>query len=141
MIQRFREQAERAERLAKSVNDQQTCDALLNYARECREKTTHVTLPSLSRATSRSASAFEDNANEISVPPNQPGTAALCGNYRTDAALEAITMWRQGRIRLRQTAPCSTNKAAGRNMIDRRLRWGGSGRRAIARHLEAIVLL
>ena len=38
MIQSFREKAERAERLAKSINDQQTCDALLNYARECREK-------------------------------------------------------------------------------------------------------
>jgi hypothetical protein len=38
MIPSFREQAERAERLARSINDQQTCDALLNYARECREK-------------------------------------------------------------------------------------------------------
>jgi hypothetical protein len=38
MIQSFREKAERAERLARSINDQQTCDALLNYARECREK-------------------------------------------------------------------------------------------------------
>jgi hypothetical protein len=38
MIQSFREQAERAERLARSINDQQTYDALLNYARECREK-------------------------------------------------------------------------------------------------------
>jgi hypothetical protein len=38
MIQSFREQAEKAERLAKSINDERTCDALLNYARECREK-------------------------------------------------------------------------------------------------------
>ena len=38
MIQCFREQAERAERLARSINDRQACDALLNYARECREK-------------------------------------------------------------------------------------------------------
>jgi hypothetical protein len=38
MIQSFREKAERAERLARSINDQRTCDALLNYARECREK-------------------------------------------------------------------------------------------------------
>jgi hypothetical protein len=41
MIQSFREQAERAERLARSINDQRTCDALLMYARECREKETH----------------------------------------------------------------------------------------------------
>lgn len=41
MIQSFREKAERAERLAKSINDQQTCEALLNYARECREKAKH----------------------------------------------------------------------------------------------------
>jgi hypothetical protein len=38
MIQSFREKAERAERLARSINDQRTCDALLNYARECRGK-------------------------------------------------------------------------------------------------------
>ena len=38
MIQSFREKAERAERLARSFNDQRTCDALLNYARECRGK-------------------------------------------------------------------------------------------------------
>lgn len=37
MIQSFREKAERAERLARSINDQRTSDALLNYARECRE--------------------------------------------------------------------------------------------------------
>jgi hypothetical protein len=39
MIHGFREQAERAERLAKSIDDARTRDALLNYARECREKT------------------------------------------------------------------------------------------------------
>jgi hypothetical protein len=49
MIQSFREQAERAERLARSINDQQTCDALLNYARECREKAVHVAGASASR--------------------------------------------------------------------------------------------
>ena len=38
MVHSFRERAERAERLARSINDQQTCDALLHYARECREK-------------------------------------------------------------------------------------------------------
>jgi hypothetical protein len=38
MIQNFREQAERAERLARGVNDARTCEALLKYARECREK-------------------------------------------------------------------------------------------------------
>ena len=45
MMQSFREQAERAERLARSINDQQTCDALLNYARECREKAMHIGSP------------------------------------------------------------------------------------------------
>jgi hypothetical protein len=45
MIQSFREQAERAERLARSINDQQTCDALSNYARECREKAMHIASP------------------------------------------------------------------------------------------------
>lgn len=38
MIKDFREQAEKAERLAKTINDARTCDALLNYARECRQK-------------------------------------------------------------------------------------------------------
>jgi hypothetical protein len=38
MIKDFRDQAEKAERLAKSINDARTCEALLNYARECREK-------------------------------------------------------------------------------------------------------
>ena len=38
MIKNFQAQAETAERLARSINDRQTCDALLNYARECREK-------------------------------------------------------------------------------------------------------
>lgn len=38
MIKDFREQAETAERLAKCVNDARTCEALLKYARECREK-------------------------------------------------------------------------------------------------------
>lgn len=42
MIQSFREQAERAERLAKSIDDARTRDALMNYARECREKMMHV---------------------------------------------------------------------------------------------------
>jgi hypothetical protein len=45
MMQSFREQAERAERLARSINDERTCDALLNYARECREKAKQVTSP------------------------------------------------------------------------------------------------
>lgn len=38
MIQNFREQAERAERLAKGIDDARTCEALLKYAGECREK-------------------------------------------------------------------------------------------------------
>ena len=38
MIQDFREQAERAERLARAINDARTCEALLKYAGECREK-------------------------------------------------------------------------------------------------------
>jgi hypothetical protein len=32
------EQAERAERLARGLLDAPTCEALLRYARECREK-------------------------------------------------------------------------------------------------------
>lgn len=38
MIQDLRSQAERAERLAKSINDARTSEALLKYAQECREK-------------------------------------------------------------------------------------------------------
>ena len=38
MINHFREQAERAERLARAINDARTCEALLKYAGECREK-------------------------------------------------------------------------------------------------------
>jgi hypothetical protein len=34
MMQSFRDQAERAERLARFINDERTCDALLNYARD-----------------------------------------------------------------------------------------------------------
>jgi hypothetical protein len=49
MIQCFREHAERAERLARSINDQQTCDALSNYARESREKAVHAAGASASR--------------------------------------------------------------------------------------------
>jgi hypothetical protein len=45
MTQDFREQAERAERLAKSVDDARTCDALLKYARECREKAMRFASP------------------------------------------------------------------------------------------------
>jgi hypothetical protein len=37
MIDGFREQAERAERLAKSIDDARTSDALLTYAKECWE--------------------------------------------------------------------------------------------------------
>ena len=44
MIESFRAQAERAERLARSINDERTCDALLKYARERREKETRFTL-------------------------------------------------------------------------------------------------
>jgi hypothetical protein len=49
MIHSFRERAERAERLARSINDQQTCDALLHYARECREKSAQAAWASTSR--------------------------------------------------------------------------------------------
>jgi hypothetical protein len=50
MIQGFLEQAERAERLARSINDRQTCDALLNYARECREKDAMRLVPARSES-------------------------------------------------------------------------------------------
>jgi hypothetical protein len=38
MSKNFRAQAETAERLAKTVNDARTSEALLQYARECRQK-------------------------------------------------------------------------------------------------------
>ena len=38
MIKDFREQAERAERLARGINDARTSEALLKYARECRKE-------------------------------------------------------------------------------------------------------
>jgi hypothetical protein len=38
MSKDFRAQAETAERLAKTVNDARTSEALLQYARECRQK-------------------------------------------------------------------------------------------------------
>jgi hypothetical protein len=37
-IRYLQEQADRAERLAKSVLDAATCGVLMKYARECREK-------------------------------------------------------------------------------------------------------
>jgi hypothetical protein len=38
MSKDFQTQAETAERLAKAVNDARTSEALLQYARECRQK-------------------------------------------------------------------------------------------------------
>jgi hypothetical protein len=38
MTQSFREQAERAERLARYMTDPATCEALRDYARECRKE-------------------------------------------------------------------------------------------------------
>ena len=38
MIKDFRDKAERAERLARAINDARTCEALLKHAGECREK-------------------------------------------------------------------------------------------------------
>jgi hypothetical protein len=37
-IQYLQEQADRAERLARGVLDTLTCEALMKYARECRER-------------------------------------------------------------------------------------------------------
>jgi hypothetical protein len=37
-VRYLQEQAERAERLARSVLDTLTCEALMKYARECRER-------------------------------------------------------------------------------------------------------
>jgi hypothetical protein len=37
-VQYLQEQADRAERLAKGILDAAVCEALMKYARECREK-------------------------------------------------------------------------------------------------------
>ena len=37
-VRYLQEQADRAERLAKAVLDAATCEALMKYARECRER-------------------------------------------------------------------------------------------------------
>ena len=37
-VEYLQEQADRAERLAKSILDAATCEALMKYAHECREK-------------------------------------------------------------------------------------------------------
>ena len=51
------DQASRAERLARSILDERTCEALLRYARECREKAAY--------------------AADVSTSPVQPMTARL----------------------------------------------------------------
>jgi hypothetical protein len=42
----LQEQAERAERLARGVLDTLTCEALMKYARECRERA-NATVPKI----------------------------------------------------------------------------------------------